>query len=349
MRGIISQRNFKYFSKIYYAVGSLFLIILFGLFGFMIIEDYGFLDAFYMTIISVSTVGFGVLHDLSDSGKLFTSILIITSFGIFAYSISAITTYVVGGEFKRYFTKYKVNTKIKNMKGHVIVVGHGRNGKQATVELRKYNQQFVLVERDNAMINKIRMQEECKDMLIVEGDATQDSTLLNAGIKDAKAMIITLPNDADNLYVVLTARSLNSKLIIISRSSNDSSVKKLRIAGADNVIMPDKVGGAHMASLVMKPDIIEFLDNIFVQDNMHSNLVEITCSELPANLKNLTIKDLDIRSKSGANIIGYKTPEGNYVINPTPDTKLIPNAKLFVLGKPKQINKLQEIVKQKTL
>jgi voltage-gated potassium channel len=145
--------------------------------------------------------------------------------------------------------------------------------------------------------------------------------------------------------VVLTARSINSKLTIISRASDDNSDKKLKIAGANNVIMPDKIGGAHMASLVIKPDVIEFIDHITGQGGPNINLEEIVFSELPEQLRNHTIKDLEIRNKSGANIIGYKTNEGEYVINPSAETKIIPGAKLFVLGTPEQVRKLRELLK----
>jgi voltage-gated potassium channel len=179
--------------------------------------------------------------------------------------------------------------------------------------------------------------------LCIQGDCTQDELLLKTGINNARALITTLPIDADNLFVVLTARSINPKLTIISRASDDNSDKKLKIAGANNVIMPDRIGGAHMASLVIKPDVIEFLDHITGQGGPNINLEEIVFSELPEHLRNHTIKDLEVRNKSGANIIGFKTAHGEYVINPSAETKIIPGAKLFVLGTPEQVGKLREI------
>ena len=156
-------------------------------------------------------------------------------------------------------------------------------------------------------------------------------------------MITTLPIDADNLFIVLSARSLKPDLIIISRASDDNSDKKLKIAGANNVIMPDKIGGAHMASLVMQPDVIEFIDVITGQGGTSINLEEITFDNLPQEYRNKTIKDLEVRQKTGANIVGFKTAQGDYVINPSADTKIIPDAKLFVLGTGEQIKKLKEL------
>lgn len=180
--------------------------------------------------------------------------------------------------------------------------------------------------------------------LVLSGDSTQDDTLLKAGILRAKALITTLPVDADNMFIVLTARNLNPRLTIISRASDDGSDTKIKIAGADNVIMPDKVGGAHMASLVMKPDVMEFIDHVTAQGGDNNNLEEITFYNIPEHLRNKTLRDLEIRNKSGANIIGFKTGDGKYVINPSADTQIIPEAKIFVLGTPDQIKKLKDIL-----
>ena len=151
--------------------------------------------------------------------------------------------------------------------------------------------------------------------LVLEGDATQDDILEKAGIARASSLITTLPIDADNLFIVLSARTLNPNLIIISRASDDNSDKKLKIAGANNVIMPDKIGGAHMASLVLKPDVIEFIDHITGQGGPDINLEEILFDNLPIPLRNKTIRDLEIRNKSGANIVGFKKGNGEFVIN----------------------------------
>ena len=152
-----------------------------------------------------------------------------------------------------------------------------------------------------------------------------------------------MPIDADNLFIVLSARTLNPKLTIISRASEDNSDKKLKLAGADNIIMPDKLGGAHMASLVMKPDVMEFVDYITGQGGDNIRLEEITFDNLPQAFQNKTIRELEIRNKSGANIIGFKTAQGEYIINPSADTVIIPDAKLFVLGTSEQIAKLREL------
>lgn len=330
----------RHFKKIYYPLGLLLLIIVIGILGYIVIENYNFLNAFYMTIITIATVGFGEVHPLSDAGKIFTAFLIITSFGTFAYAVTSITRYIVDGEFKEYFKTHRLSTQLEKLENHVIICGYGRNGRQAAHVLKNHNQRFVVVEQKEEVVSSITHK---FSHLVLQGDATQDEILTKAGIQRARALITTLPVDADNLFIVLSARSLNPKLTIISRASDDNSDKKLKIAGATNVIMPDKIGGAHMASLVLKPDVIEFVDYITGQGGDNIKLEEITFENLPVQFQNHTIRELEIRNKSGANIIGFKTGSGEYIVNPSPDTKIIPHAKLFVLGTGEQINKLKEI------
>ena len=332
--------NFHIFKKLYYAFFLSIAIVLFGIIGFMYIEEFNFLDAFYMTIITVTTVGFQEVHLLSAMGRLFTTFLIITSFGTFAYAISVITTYIAGGDFKVNYKDYRVNSEVKKLKDHVIVCGYGRNGEQAVRKLIAHEQNFVVIDTNTKQVVALR---DDHKYLFVNGDATLDDTLERAGISKAKALISALPKDSDNLYVVLTARQKNSKLKIISRASHDESYSKLKIAGADNVIMPDKVGGAHMASLVTTPDVVEFLDNITLEGEATINLEEISFDEITKNSHYKTLKDLNARSLSGCSIIGFKTTGGEYVINPGPDTELLPKSKLFVLGKPEQIKEFHKL------
>lgn len=332
--------NYKYFAKVYYAIAILALIILGGTLGFMIVEGWSFFDSFYMTIITVSTVGFNEVHELSDFGKLFTSVLIITSFGTFAYAISAITAYIAGGEYRAYFYEYKSLKTAGKMENHTIVCGFGRVGKQAAHDLKFYKRSFVVVERDAEIIDDTQYSETP----FIKGDSTDDQALMKANIEKAGALITALPKDADNLFVVLSARELNPKLKIISRASTFSSMRKLRIAGADNVIMPDTVGGAHMASLIVTPDMMEFFDLIKVSGKAAVNLEEISFKDLPDDFKYMTIGEMQQRSNSGCNVIGFRDENGDYAINPDPKVKILPNSKLFVLGNPEQIEKLNSVL-----
>ena len=333
------MNHFRHFSRLYFPLGILLLITITGTAGYIVIEGYNLLNAFYMTVITMATVGFSEVHPLSDPGKMFTAFLIITSFGTFAYAVTSITSYITDGEFKEYFKTRRLTSELEKLENHVIICGYGRNGKQAARVLKSHGQRFVVIEQKE---DSVQTMLEKYPHLVIKGDSTQDEILLQAGIARARSLITTLPVDADNLFICLSARTLNPKLNIISRASDDNSDKKLKAAGADHVIMPDMVGGAHMASLVMKPDVVEFIDYI-TGVSVEINLEEITFDSLPASLQNKTIRELEIRNKSGANIIGFKTAKGEYVINPAPETLLIPNAKLFVLGTSEQIKKLKEI------
>ncbi len=335
------MKDFKFLSRIYFALALLLIIFLVGISGFIFFEDYSLAEAFYMTVITVSTVGFSEVHALSDGGRLFTAFLIITSFGIFAYAISVITTYVLSGEFRDFYKDYKVNKTVEKINGHTIICGYGRNGKQASKSLKLHNENFVVVEKDAKSTERMRKEKTC---LFIEGDATIDQVLDQARIKNAKALITALPNDADNLFVVLSARQKNPDLLIISRASHNSSYNKLKIAGANNIIMPDKVGGEHMASLVVTPDVMEFLDVISVGGSHDINLEEIAFHKLPEGEQFKTLREMSAAHKTGCTIVGFKTAEGEYIINPSADTELIPNSKLFVLGKAEQIRELNKIL-----
>ncbi len=326
--------------KLYIAIALILSALIIGIVGYMWIEDYNFIDAFFMTIITIATVGYREVRELNTAGKVFTSFLIIYSISTFAYAISVITRYVIEGEFQTYFRHYQVNKEIQKLKNHIIVCGYVRNGKQACDQLRSEGVRFVAIESNPQIIANMQMEE---DLLFIEGDATKDEVLLEAGLESAKALITALPSDAANVFVVLTARDKSPNLKIISRASDDASEHKLKRAGADNVIMPDKIGGTHMAALITKPDVLEFIDHITGTINIR--LEEILYRNLPDSMQNKSIRELEIRNKTGANIIGYKSASGDYIINPSPDTVMMQDAKLFVLGTQEQVSKFKEILK----
>lgn len=304
----------------------------------MFFEGFDFWEAVYMTVITVTTVGFNEVKPLSFEGRIFTIFLILGSFGTFAYTITEVTKYVVDGEFRRLLLHIRVDRSINKLKNHTIVCGYGRNGRQAYQTLIENGVSCVVVEKDKEILAELT---ENSKVLYVEGDATHDDILIRAGIKDARALISALPNDADNLFVVLTARVNNAKIKIISRASEDNSDTKLRHAGVDNVIMPDKVGGAHMAQLVVKPDVVEFIDMLTGQSAVDTHIEEIQCKTLPESYIGKSIMELNVRKNWGANIVGFKTAKGEYVFNPSPETQIQPDAKLFVLGTSQQITDMK--------
>ena len=326
-------------SKIY-KIGLLVVTIFaMGTIGYMLLSGYNFVDALYMTVITVTTVGFGELQPFSPEEKIFTIFLILTSITVFGYTVSEFSEYLVSGKLFEHFKHRKVEKQIAQLKGHTIVCGYGRNGRQAILKLGNYNKQFVVVEKKKEMIEVL----DAEGLLNIHGDATLDESLQRAGIEKAAFLITALPSDADNLFVVLTASQLNKKCTIISRASKESSYKKLKFAGAENVIMPDKLGGDHMASLVTTPDVIEFVDRLTIEGDTTANLEEVAVNDLPKQYINKTILDLDLRRQTGCTVIGFRNPDKDYIINPEASIKLVADSQLIILGRPEQIIKLREI------
>ena len=330
---------FKEFKKLYFSLAILFMVVAVGVFGYMWLEGFSFLEAFYMTVITVSTVGFKEVKGLSEEGMYFTIFLITFSLGIFAYHFQMIISFLSDGNLKKRYNKVKQLNRIKKMKDHVVICGFGRNGRQIANELQETGQKFIVIERSKSVFEASKMSNGSE--MFLEGDATNDNVLIEAGIKESKALITTLPEDADNLFVVLTAREMCKNLLIISRASQDSTDKKLRMAGANNVVMPDKVGGAHMASLVIKPDLVEFLNHLSGQDN-NVFIEEVSYSDLPEEKRNKSIQELEIFEKSGANIIGFKDESGNYQFNPQSNTRMKEGTKLFILGEKTQFEEIKK-------
>ncbi len=326
-------------SKIVLALFLMLLVLSFGVVGYKFISDFTWIEAVYMTIITVTTVGFSEVKPLDADAKVFTVFLIVTSVFIFGFAISVITEYLLERNALQVLKKKKVKKKIDNLSNHIVVCGFGRNGIQAAERLKEYKRPFVVIEKDKDVIEH----HEETAILFIEGDANDDDVLLKAGIDRAQYLITALPDDAANLFIVLSARQLNKELFIISRASQVTSQSKLRLAGADKVIMPDKIGGDHMASLVVMPDLITFMDKLSMEGEHTTNLEEVEIEDFTQLIDCNSIRDLDLRRKTGCTIIGYIEPDGNYIINPEADLELQPKGKVIVLGRPEQIRKLNEM------
>jgi len=326
--------------KIYVALTLLLLVLIIGVLGYKLISGYTWVDSIYMTVITITTVGFGEVQPLDETSKLFTVFLILTSVIIVGYALSIITEYILSRNNLEDLKRKKMQKKIDSLQNHTIICGYGRNGKQAAKKLMSYKKTFVIIEKDKEIIEKF----ESEMIPMVHGNANEDDILMLAGLDRASTLISALPSDADNLFVVLSARQLNKNACIISRASQETSYQKLKLAGANNVILPDIIGGDHMASLVVVPDLIEFIDNLAVGGNEDVNIEEIDVDRLyNTSSKVQTIKDLDLRNKTGCTVIGYKNSDGEYVVNPEAEIKLVPNSKVIVLGRPEQIQKMNSI------
>lgn len=314
----------------------LVILLFIGILGYKFISGYTWIDAVYMTVITITTVGFAEVNPLDIESKIFTIFLILASVVIVGYAISIITEYILSRNNFEDIKQRKMQKKIDAMSNHIIICGYGRNGKQAAKKLLAYKKPFVIIERDKEIIDKF----QDDNISFIFGNANEDETLFTAGIERASTLICALPSDADNLFIVLSARQINKDLSIISRASQETSYEKLKLAGANNVILPDRIGGDHMASLVVIPDLIEFIDNLSIVGERNINIEEVKVEQLYNASQERTIRDLDLRRKTGCTVIGFKDDKGEYIVNPEADTKLIPGSKIIVLGRPEQIDKL---------
>ena len=321
------------------AVFLILLILSVGVVGYIGVFNYSFIDALYMTVITVTTVGYGEVHPFGVGEKMFTIGLILFSLVTFGYAVSSFSEYLVSGRFFQFLKQKRVQKRIEELNGHTIVCGFGRNGKQAVAKLQEYKQAVVVIEQNKEIIEFL----DANNILNIQGDSTSDDTLTKAGILKAKSLIAALPSDADNLFVVLSASQLNKECKVISRASKESSYSKLKFAGAENVIMPDKLGGDHMASLVVTPDVIEFVDKLAIAGDTTTNLEEIAVDDLPVEYLGKTIVDLHLRNKTGCTVIGFKDAADEYIINPDANTVLEKDTFLILLGRPEQITRLREL------
>lgn len=308
-----------------------FILFLFsitiGLLGFTFIEDMAPVDAFYMTIITVGTVGFTEVKELSPTGRIFTSIYILMNLGLFAYVVSVVSSYFFEGKLKSIFKDYKTGMEIRNLKDHVIVCGFGRNGSRACEELQKSGNDFVIIDNDPEITRIIP-----EDMKWFIGDATEDDNLRTIGIEKARTIIITTPSDASNVFITLTARHLNEKIMIVARASNLETENKLYRAGANKVIMPDALGGMFMAQLVTKPIVIEFLDLLNGVSGTSYHLEEVGYDDLKPEHQDKTLAELNIAAKSGVTVLGVKDNIKGLIPAPGADTFIGEDDYLIVLG-----------------
>ncbi|TXB63188.1 potassium channel family protein [Phaeodactylibacter luteus] len=315
-------------------VGELVLSVL----GYMYIESYSLADAFYMTMITISTVGFTEVQPLSTAGRLFTSFIILLNIGIFAYALAVFTYYVIQGEiFKTMHTNH-INTSIQKLSQHVILCGYGKYGREIAEHFTKHEVPFVVIDQDDGKIEEL--QKSADRILYLHDDATHDEVLLKANINEAAALISALPDDSDNVFVVLSARQLSPALNIISRAKDFRSQKKLLMAGANHVVMPEQIGGFYMATLISKPGAVEFFSFITNEYRSDIGFEEVDYEDLPLHCRGKSLRELHLRRQTGSNIIGYKAPDGHYEVNPAPDTILQPGASFIVLGNKQQLQSL---------
>jgi len=334
------KRINKYIRNILMAFLFLFITLVIGIAGFMIIDDYTFSEGFYMTVITLSTVGYGEVKPLSHEGQIFAALLIIFNLGIFAYGITIISSFFIDGELRGFLKDYNVYKKIQNLKNHTIVCGFGRHGRQICEELTKNDSPFVIIEPKEGVDEEARE----SNYFFLAGDATDDEVLLEAGIKEAKAIVITYSESAFNVYTVLTARELNPHLRIITRATDHKAEKKLLRAGADYVVLSEVIGGFYMATLIHQPNVVEFFSVISNMGDVAIHFKEVEYAHLKSDFQKKSIKELGFRAHTGVNIIGVRYRDGHYDVNPEPSIIIKEKMALVILGDKHQIEAFEEKV-----
>lgn len=312
-------------------------IIAAGMTGYVFIEKWSPLEALYMTVITISSVGFMEVRPLSNSGRIFTMLLILCGSGVLIYCVSLITAFIVEGELTDVIRRRKMNKKIKTLKDHYIVCGADQTATYVVDELLKTKKDFVVVEKDAEKIRRLMG----RDISCVEGNASHYAVLEQAGIKRAKGLVTCLPSDAENLFVVLTAKKLNSSLRVISKAVEEESEQKIRMVGADSVVMPNYIGGLRMASEMIRPSIVNFLDLMLRSRDKTIRVEEIDLSEGSVFIGK-SIGDTGILDAEGVVVVALRDKgKDDYKFNPSCKTVLTENNVIIVMGNIESINKMK--------
>lgn len=319
----------------------LMMLVSVGTSGFMIIESWRFLDALYMTVITLGTVGFKEIHDLSDHGKIFTMMLIVVGVSVLGYIVGSLAQIMFEGQIQRIMGRKRVEKMIDALKDHYIICGYGRIGSLICKEFKSNDLPFVIVEKSVETIEKL----DEDGYLHMRGDATLDETLLKAGIKRAKGLISVVTSDTENVYITLTARGLNPDLYILARSGEEGSDIKLKRAGANKVVSPYIIGGSRMAQSVLRPNVVDFIEIATGSEHMDLQMEEITIPDHSA-FAGETLVSSGFRKEIGVIIVGIKKSHGKMVFNPHSQAKIEGGDTLIVLGEPQSIAKLEDLVER---
>ncbi|MEI6305757.1 MAG: potassium channel protein [Deltaproteobacteria bacterium] len=322
----------------------LLMLVSVGTIGYMTIEHWRFLDALYMTVITLGTVGFKEVHDLSDGGKLFTMALIVVGVSVLGYIVGSLAQIMFEGQFQRIIGRKKVEKKIDALREHYIICGFGRIGSLICKEFKANSLKFVVVEKENETLEKIAED----GYLFLKGDATMDETLLKAGIKRAKGLISVVTSDTSNVYITLTARGLNPDLFILARSGEEGSDIKLKRAGANKVVSPYFIGGTRMAQSILRPNVVDFIEIATGSEHLDLQMEEITIPP-QSFFAGETLISSGFRRETGVIIVGIKKAHGKMLFNPHSQAKMEADDTLIVLGEPGAIAKLEALMQSSAL
>lgn len=320
--------------KLIWAVFLLVFVFSFGIVGYAVIERWSIFDSVYMTVITLASVGYGETNPLSPNGRIFTMILIVCGMGTFVYGITTVTAFFVEGELKGYLRRKQMKAKIDRLSNHYIVCGAECVGRHIIDEFLKTKREFVVIDSDEANIDKIRHRE---NILYYVGDPASDEVLEECGVKRARGLISALPSDKDNLFVVITARSLNPDMRIVTQVVEEGSFAKLKKAGADALVSTDTIGALRIASEMVRPTVVSFLDKMLRSTDSALRVEEIDLTS-KSSIVGMTLREADVTDTTGLGVLSiFKKETGLYIYNPKSSYKVEGNDILVCIGNPEQI------------
>ena len=324
--------------KLIYPVISILGVISFGTIGYTVIENWSLFDSLYMTIITLTTVGYEEVHVLSKSGRVFSIVLILSGVGSMLYALGVGARVLLEGEIRDILGRKKLTKKIANLKNHYIICGYGRMGNIICREMLQNKAPFIVVEGNPDVVASMDA-----NLLALHGDATQDAVLKQAGIDRARGLISVLSSDADNLYVVLSARGLKPGLKIVARASEEGAEQKLLRAGADNVVSPYSIGGLRIAHRLLKPAVVDFIEFATRSGNLELQMEEIKVKGT-SHIIDRSLDECGIRKEMGIIIVAIKRESGEMKFNPTSTSIIKQGDTLVAMGETKQLKALEDLV-----
>jgi len=322
--------------KLILSVSLLIFINAFGVAGYMIIEGWNFRDSLFMTVITITTVGYGEVHDLTPAGEIFTIVLLVVGVGIIFYLLGTEAKLLLEGQLEDLIGRKRLERKIKELKDHYIICGFGRMGKTIAKEFSSRDIDILIIEKYS--VPEI----ERGEFLILEGDANNEDVLKSAGIENAKGLISVLPTDAENLFLVLSARELNPNLFIVTRASEESSERKILRAGADRVVSPYYTGGIRIANSILKPAVVDFIEYATKTGNLELQLEEILLNE-GSKLSEMTLEKTGIGRDMGVIIVAIKRRDGTMKFNPNSTSIINSGDTLVALGETSKLKELEKL------
>ncbi|MBW1916539.1 MAG: potassium channel protein [Deltaproteobacteria bacterium] len=327
------------FKRTLIGLAFLLIIILLGTLGFVLIEGWAFFEGLYMTVITLTTVGFGEVSPLSKPGRVFTIMLIFLGMGFLVYVTGSLAQVIVEGQLREFLGRRRLEKEIQKLKNHFIICGFGRFGQVIVGELRKAGVPLVVIDNRPEIITKL----DRAGYLYIAGNATDEEVLQTAGLNRARGLVAAVYSDADNVYIVLTARTLNPQLLIAARAREESSELKLFRAGADKVVAPHAIGGHRLAQTILRPTVVDFIE-IAMKGGVNLTLEEIPVGGT-SEIIGLPLRDSGIRQKLDLIIVAIKRADGQMLFNPRPDTPILLGDTLIAIGPRNNLDRLTEILK----